>query len=184
MKRTHEKERIAALSAGLAIVVLFWMAAESFAPAWVDSLGSLSIWLYGPISAAVWGLLGLGSYLLIVRAQRGNPALCPEHEEAIREARGAATGELRKVPKCIEEVDAREKDRLAAVMGGFAITIAAWLAVLSFAPLNWLDSIASAEPWVYSLASMSVWFGSGQLMYRSFRRGRRHSSSIHHAPGV
>ena len=187
MKRTHEKERIAAVSSGLAIVVLFWMAAGSFAPAWVESLGSLSIWFYGPITLAVWGLLGLGSYVLIIRAQRGNPALCPEHEEAICAARGAATGELRKVPKCVEEVDAREKDRLAAVMGGFAITIATWLALLSFAPLKWLDSVANAAPWIYSLASMAVWFGSGQLMYRRFRHGRKvrqAHSSISHAPGV
>jgi hypothetical protein len=184
MKRTHEKERVAALSAGLASVTLFWMAAEAFASNWVESLGGLSIWFYGPITAAAWGLLSLGSYLLIVRAQRGNPALCPEHEEAIREARGAATGELRKVPKCIEEVDARERDRLAAVMGGFAITIAAWLAVLSFAPLKWLDSTASAPPWIYCLASTAVWFGSGQVMYRSFRWSRQAQSSIPHAPGA
>jgi hypothetical protein len=159
------------------------MAAEAFASNWVESLGGLSIWLYGPITALAWGLLSLISYLLIVRAQRGNPALCPEHEEATREARGRTTGELRKLPKCIEEVDAREKDRLAAVMGGFAIMIAAWLAVLSFAPLKWLDSIASASPWVHSLASMAVWFGSGQVMYRIFRRDSQAHSSIHRAPG-
>ena len=183
MKRTHEKERIAALSAGLAIVVLVWMAAEAFASDWIESLGVLSIWLYGPITAAVWGLLSFSAYLLIVRAQRQNPALCPEHEEATREARGRATGELRKVPKCIEEVDALEKDKLAALMGGFAITMATWLAVLSFAPLKWLDSIAGTTPWIFSVASMAVWFGSGQLMYWSFLRSRQAHSSIPGAPG-
>jgi hypothetical protein len=183
MKRTHEKERIAALSAGLGVVVLFWMGAEAFASSWVASLGVFSVWLYGPITAAMWGVLSLTAYLLIMRAERRNPALCPEHEEATRKARGAATGELRKVPKCIEEVDTLEKDRLAAVMGGFAITIAAWLTVLSFAPLKWLDAIASITPWIYYLASMAIWFGSGQLMYRIFRRGRQMHSSIWHAPG-
>jgi hypothetical protein len=182
MKRTHEKERVAALSAGLAIVVLFWMAAEAFASNWVESLGILSIWLYGPITAAAWGLLSISSYLLIVRAQRRNPALCPEHEEATREARGAATGDLTKVPKCIEEADALEKDQLGGLMGGFAVTIAAWLAVLSFAPLKWLDSIASATPWIYCLASIALWFGSAELMYWSFRRGRQAHSSIPGAP--
>jgi hypothetical protein len=178
MKRTHEKERVAALSAGLAIVVLVWMAAEAFASDWIESLGVHSIWLYGPITAAAWGLLSISSYLLIVRAQRRNPALCPEHDEVTREARGAATGELRKVPKCIEQVDALEKDKLAALMGGFAITIAAWLAVLSFSPPEWLDSIVSISPWIYCLMSMAVWSGSAHLMYWGFRRGRLHHSSI------
>jgi hypothetical protein len=181
MKKTHEKERVAALSAGLAIVVLVWMAAEAFASDWIESLGVLSIWLYGPITAAAWGLLSCISYLLIVRAEQRNPALCPEHEEATREARGAATGDLRKIPKCIEQVDALEKDKLAALMGGFAITIAGWLALLSFAPLAWLDSIVTITPWIYCLASMAVWFGSAELMYWIFRRARLATSSIPHA---
>src|SRR5690242_7875389 len=101
MKRTHDKERVGALSAGLAVVVLLWVGAEAFASPWIQSLGVLSIWLYGPITAAVWGLLSFISFLLIMRAQRRNPALCPEHEEATREARGAATGDLARIPKCI-----------------------------------------------------------------------------------
>src|SRR5215472_7792991 len=165
MKRTHEKERVAALSAGLGIVVLIWMGTKAFASDWIESLGRLSIWLYGPITALAWGCLSLTAYLLITRAERRNPALCPEHEEATREARGKATGEVRKVPKCVEEVDALEKDRLAGLMGGFAITIAAWLTVLSFAPINWLDAIASIMPWIYWLASMMVWLSSAELMY-------------------
>ena len=177
MKRTHEKERVAALSAGLAIVVLVWIAAQAFESNWIESLGVLSIWFYGPITAATWGLLSGISYLLIMRAQRGNPALCPEHEDATRKARGAATGDLRKAPKCIEQVDALEKDKLGALMGGFAITIAAWLALLSFAPPQWLDDIVSISPWIYCLMSMAVWAGSAQLMYWGFRRGRlRHFS--------
>jgi hypothetical protein len=183
MKRTHEKERIAALSAGLAIVVLVWIAGEAFASDWIESLRVRSIWLYGPITAATWGSLSVISYLLIIRAQRRNPALCPEHEETTREARGAATGDLRKAPKCIEEVDTLEKDKLAALMGGFAITIAAWLAVLSFAPPEWLDSIASLSPWIYCLMSIAVWSGSAHLMYWGFRRGRQAHSSIPHPPG-
>jgi hypothetical protein len=182
MKRTHEKERVAALSAGLAIVILVWIAAAAFASGWVESLGLLSIWLYGPITAAAWGLLSFISYLLIMRAQRRNPALCPEHEEAICAARGAATGDLAKVPKCIEQVDALEKDKLGALMGGFAITIAAWLALISFAPPGYLDSIARITPWIYCLASMAVWSASAELMYWSFRSSRRqHYSSVPHA---
>ena len=73
----------------------------------------------------------------------------------------------------VEQVDALEKDKLAALMAGFAITIAAWLGVLSFAPLKWLDSIASISPWIYCLMSMAVWSGSAQLMYWGFRRGRQ-----------
>jgi hypothetical protein len=130
MKRTYEKERVAALSAGLAIIVLAWTGAQAFASNWVDSLGVHSVWLYGPISAAAWGLLSAISYVLIVRAQRRNPALCPEQEEVTRELR-RKTCELTKVPKCIEYVDQLERDKLGALMGGFAITIATWLALLS-----------------------------------------------------
>jgi hypothetical protein len=174
MKRTHEKERVAALSAGLAVVVLTWIAVQAFAPDWVESIGVLSIWLYGPISAAAWGVLSAISYVLIIRAQRRNPALCPEHEEATREARSAATGDLTKVPKCIEDVDILEleKDKLGALMGGFALTIAAWLAILSFGPPHWVDGIVSLSPWIYCLATMVVWWGSAEFMYWRFRRGR------------
>jgi hypothetical protein len=52
MKRTYEKERVAALSAGLAVIVLAWIAVQAFASDWIDSIGVLSVWLYGPISAA------------------------------------------------------------------------------------------------------------------------------------
>ena len=180
MKRTYEKERVAALSAGLAIIVLAWTGAQAFASNWVDSLGVHSVWLYGPISAAAWGLLSAISYVFIIRAQRRNPALCPEQEEATRELR-RKTCELTKVPKCIEFVDERERDKLAALMGGFAVTIAVWLALLSFAPPGLLDSIVRTSPWIYSLATMLVWFASGQFAYWSFRRGRQHRSSITHA---
>jgi TRAP-type C4-dicarboxylate transport system permease small subunit len=78
MKRTYEKERVAALSAGLAVIVLAWIAMPAFASNWIDSIGILSVWLYGPISAAAWGLLSAISYVLIIRAQGRNPALCPE----------------------------------------------------------------------------------------------------------
>lgn len=178
MKRTYEKERVAALSSGLAIVVLAWTGMQAFASHWFESLGARSIWLYGPISAGAWGLLSIISYVLIIHAQRRNPALCPEHEEATREARLAATGDLTKVPRCIEVVDALEKDKLAALMGGFAVTIAAWLAVLSFAPPEWLDRIASISPWIYCLTSMAVWWGSAELMYWRFRCSRQQDSSI------
>jgi hypothetical protein len=179
MKRTHEKERVGALSAGLAVVVLLWVAAEAFASPWIQSLGLLSIWLYGPITAAVWGFLSFIAFLLIMRAQRRNPALCPEHEEATREARGAVTSDLAKIPKCIEQVDALEKDKLAALMAGFAITIAVWLAVLSFAPFQWLESILSRSPWIYCLMSIALWCASAELMYWGFRSRRRlHPPSV------
>jgi hypothetical protein len=177
MKRAKEKERVAALSVGFAIVVLVWIAAQAFASEWIASLGTLSIWLYGPISAAAWGLLSLVSYTLIVRAQRRNPALCPEHEEATREARLATCADLAKVPKCVEEVNAVEKDKLAALMAGFAVTIALWLALFSFVPMEWLESIG-ISPWLYSLASIAVWVSSAQMMYWGFRHKRLRHSSI------
>ena len=176
MKRAKEKERVAALSVGFAIVVLVWIAAQAFASEWIASLGTLSIWLYGPISAAAWGLLSLVSYTLIVRAQRRNPALCPEHEEATREARLATCADLAKIPKCVEEVNAVEKDKLAALMAGFAITIALWLALFSFVPMEWLE--LSVSPWLYCLTSMVVWASSAHLMYWGFRRKRPRHSSI------
>jgi hypothetical protein len=177
MKRTYEKERVAALSAGLAIIVLAWTGAQAFASDWINSLGVSSVWLYGPTSAAAWGLISAIAYVLIVRAQRRNPALCPEQEEVTRELR-RKTCELTKVPKCIEYVDQLERDKLGALMGGFAITIATWLAILSFAPHDWLDGIVSTSPWVYSLASMVVWWGSAEITYWGFRRGHRRRSSI------
>jgi hypothetical protein len=177
MKRAREKERVAALSVGLALLALLWIAAQAFASAWIASLGTLSIWFYGPISAAAWGLLSLVSYTLIVRAQRRNPALCPEHEEATREARRATRADLQKIPKCVEQVDPVEKDKLAALMAGFAITIASWLALISFVPMEWLESIGIA-PWLYCLGSIAVWVGSAQLMYWGLRRKRPRHSSI------
>ena len=178
MQRAHEKERVAALSVGFAIVVLVWIAVQAFASEWIASLGSLSVWFYGPISAAAWGLLSLISYTVIVRAQRRNPALCPEHEEATREARLAACADLAKIPKCVEEVNAVEKDKLAALMAGFAITIASWLAIFSFVPVGWLESAISISPWLYCLASIAVWASSAELMYWGFRRKRLRHVSI------
>jgi len=180
MKRTYEKERVAALSAGLASVVLFWMGAQAFAYDWINSLGSRSIWFYGPISAVAWGLLSALSYILIIRAQRRNPGLCPEHEEATREMR-RKTCPLTTLPKCIEYVDQRERDKLAGLMGGFAITVAAWLAVLSLSPPGFLNGVISTSPWLYSLATMVLWCGTGQLMYWNFRRSHQQRSSITHA---
>ena len=180
MKRTYEKERVAALSAGLAIIVLAWTGAQAFASNWIDSLGVLSVWFYGPVSAAAWGLLSVISYVLIIRAQRRNPALCPEHEEVTRELR-RKTCPLTTMPRCIELVDQLERDKLGALMGGFAITIATWLALLSFAPRGWMDDIVSTSPWLYSLATMVLWWGSAELMYWGFRHGRHQDSSIPHA---
>ena len=177
MKRTYEKERVAALSAGLAIILLAWTGAQAFLSDWINTLTVPSVWLYGPISAAAWGLISAISYVLIVRAQQRNPALCPEHEEATRELR-RKTCELTKVPKCIEYVDQLERDKLGALMGGFAVTIAAWLALLSFAPHGLLDGIVSTSPWIYSLATMLVWFASAEFTYWGFRRGHQHRSSI------
>jgi hypothetical protein len=178
MKRAKEKERVAALSAGLALVVLVWIAAQAFASEWIASLGTLSIWFYGPVSAAAWGVLSLISYTLIVRAQRRNPALCPEHEEATREARLAACADLTKIPKCVEELNAVEKDKLAALMAGFAITITSWLAIFSFVPMEWLGSAISISPWLYCLASIAVWASSAELMYWGFRRKRLRQVSV------
>jgi hypothetical protein len=172
MKRAREKERVAALSIGLAMVVLVWIAAQAFASDWIASLGSLSVWFYGPISVVAWGVISLISYMLIVRAQRRNPALCPEHEEATREARLAACADLTKIPKCVEEENAVEKDKLAALTAGFAITITSWLAVLSFLPTDRLVSANSISPWLYCLASIAVWVGSAALMYWGFRHRR------------
>ena len=177
MKRAKEKERVAALSVGFAIVVLVWVAAQAFASDWIASLGTLSIWFYGPVSAAAWGVLSVLSYALIVRAQRRNPALCPEHEEATREARLAACADLTKVPKCVEELNAVEKDKLAALTAGFAITITSWLAIFSFVPMEWLESI-SISPWLYCLASIAMWASSAQLMYWGFRRKRLRRVSV------
>ncbi len=177
MPRTRDKERIASLAAGLAIVILGWSGMQAFAGGWIDSLGDLSPWLYGPVSVAIWGLLSLGCYALIVRSQRRNPALCYEHEEATREARLRATGELRKTPR-VRDVSLAEQDKLAALTGGFAITIAAWLSILSFG-FDWLAGLTGVSPWVYCFVSLAIWFTAGHLMYWSIRRSRRRASIPH-----
>ena len=62
-------------------------------------------------------------------------------------------------------------------MAGFAVTIASWLALFSFVPMEWLESVG-ISPWLYSLASIAVWVSSAQLMYWSLRRKRPRHSSI------
>jgi len=178
MPGTHEKERIAAITAGFAIVILIWAGLQAFAGNWVDSIGALSPWLYGPVSMAAWGVLSVASYAFIVRSQRRNPALCHEHEETIREARLAATGELRKVPERVSEASVAERDKLAAVTGGFAITMAVWLAILSFGFDRLAGLSAGLSPWTYCLFSFALWFTSGHLMYWNIRRSR-HPSTPH-----
>jgi hypothetical protein len=176
-RRTHEKERIASLAAGLAIVILAWSGLTAFAGDWIDSLGGISPWLYGPVSVAIWALLSLVCYGLIVRSQHRNPALCYEHEEEIREARLRTTGELRKIPPLCDTTTA-EQDKLAALTGGFAITIAAWLAILSFG-FDWLAGMTGVSPWAYCLASLAIWFTAGHVMYWSVRRSRRRALLRH-----
>jgi hypothetical protein len=173
MYKAHAKDRIAALSAGLAITILLGEAAESFLPGWVGSLGNVSLWRHGSIFLGAWGVASAISYSLMIRAQRQNPRLHQGQEAAGHTAEPPATG-LAIAPERRREIIAAERDSLAALLGGFAIMIAAWLVVLSYAPLEWLAE--NAAPWENIAASLAVWSVSSELIHVGIRRGRWRSS--------
>src|SRR5580700_10986109 len=58
-----------------------------------------------------------------------------------------------------------EKNHLAAVTAGFALTITAWVAGLSLMPADWLDPLSAAPAWSYCLGSVGLWAALSRLMY-------------------
>src|SRR5271169_3401158 len=67
MALVSEKQRISALTAGLAATITIWTFAAGYAPATLEKLGEYSPWLYGPVSTVAWAVFSAIAYLLIHR---------------------------------------------------------------------------------------------------------------------
>jgi hypothetical protein len=158
----RDRERTSALTAGLAATIIFWTFAAGFVPDALDKLGEYSPWLYGPASTTIWAVFSAIAYLLI---RRGNPKLSPHPNETYRcHDLAVATPHIGS-SVCANR---KEKNHLAAVTAGFALTISAWVGALSVMPNDWIDSFSLAPPWSYCVASVMFWAASSTAMYSIF----------------
>jgi hypothetical protein len=158
----RDRERISALTAGLAATIIFWTFAAGFAPDALDTLGEYSPWLYGPASTAIWAVFSAIAYLLI---RRGEPKSSPHPNETYRCHDLAVATPHIGTSVCANR---KEKNHLAAVTAGFALTISAWVGALSVMPNDWIDSLSLAPPWLYCVGSVALWAGLSTLMYSVF----------------
>ncbi len=168
MTRLNDRERISALTAGLAATITLWTFAAGYASPTLDQLGKCSPWLYGPISTLAWAAFSAIAYLLIHRsARRSSPRLSDEtyrcHELGVP---APAIG----TSICASR---NEKNHLGAVTAGFALTITAWVAALSLMPNAWLDSLSAAPAWWYCVATVGLWAALSTVMYSIFSAGDR-----------
>jgi hypothetical protein len=159
----------------LAATIIIWTFAAAYASPTLEALGELSPWLYGPASTLAWAAFSAIAYLVIHRsAQRSSPCQLNEtyrcHELAVP---APVTG----YSVCASR---NEKNHLAAVTAGFALTIGAWVAALSLMPADWLDSLSGAPPWSYCAGSAGLWAGFSALMYSIFSAAdrRRYRTNI------
>jgi hypothetical protein len=163
---TRDRERVSALTIGLAATVIAWTFAAAFAPEQLESLARYSPWLYGPGSTAVWVLFSAIAYLLVRRDRRRAP---PNADEGYRcrelGIKSPANG-------CSICTNRHEKNRLGAVTAGFALTINAWVAALSFLPGDWLERLGQAPSWVYCIVSVVLWASLSGVMYPIFGTSR------------
>jgi len=166
----RERDRISALAAGLAATVIGWTFAAAFMPEELESVSQYSPWLYGPIAVAVWALFSAIAYLLISRDQRQRAIL--EAHDGYRCRDFPPTLSARCGSIC---VDLAEKTRLAATSAGFALTITAWVATLSFMPDGWLDWLGKAPAWLYCIISVTLWAALSAGMYLVFNASRTRS---------
>lgn len=173
MNPVRERERVSALTAGLAVTIIAWTFAAAYAPATLESLGEYSPWLYGPGSTVAWALFSGVAYLLIHRRDSRSSSTHPDETYCCRELglRAPTTG----FSVC---ASSDEKNHLAAVTAGFALTIAAWVATLSLMPEDWLDSLGEAPAWSYCAGSIGLWAALSVVMYHVFSAAdRRHHES-------
>jgi hypothetical protein len=169
---SRERERISALTIGLAASVIAWTFAAAFAPEELESLTRYSLWLYGPAWTAAWALFSALAYLLVRRDRR--KARQNAHEGyRCRELgiRAPANG----FSICANQ---REKNRLGAVTAGFALTISAWVGALSFMPEGWLERLGQAPSWVYCVVSVFLWAALSGVMYPIFRASEQRRVQI------
>jgi hypothetical protein len=172
MAAVAEKDRAAALTVGLSATVGAWILAAAFGGAWLDSVSVLSVEAYALISLAFWLSFSVFAHLLLGRPAR---AARPTANSTDLLNKLSAS---RAIPKTADHLCASEceKDKLAALTAGFAITMLAWLTSLSFLPRQWSDSLTNASPWILCAASVALWGIAGPLMYMVFRAARETKS--------
>jgi hypothetical protein len=161
----RDRDRTSALTAGLSVIVIGWTFVAAFAPEKVESLSN-SPWVYGPAATAAWGLFSVIAYQLFSRGRRRRAPL--ESHEGYR---------CREFPVVAVEgssvcASRAEKNRLAAVTAGFALTIGGWVTALSFMPNGWLDWLGKAPAWIYCIVSVVLWATWSGIMYVVFRASR------------
>jgi hypothetical protein len=166
LTHARERERIAALTAGLAATIVIWIFAAGYAPATLEGLGEYSPWLYGPLSTAAWAVFSVIAYLLIRRS--GEQSSSPDTAYRCHDLRippAPAGGSV-----CTNR---DEKNHLAAVSAGFALTITTWVAALSTMPADWLDSLSVTPAWWYCAGTVGLWAALSTIMYSVFSAGDR-----------
>jgi hypothetical protein len=166
--RASDRERISALTAGLAASIGIWTFAAGYAPATLETLGQYSPWLYAPGAAVAWALFSAIAYLLIHKS--GAPSIPRHADEAYRCHDLAVSTPAATISVCASR---NEKDHLGGVTAGFALTITAWVAALSLMPDAWLDSLSAAPAWCYCVGTVGLWAGLSTVMYSIFSAGGR-----------
>jgi hypothetical protein len=150
------------LTAGLAATVITWTFAAGYAPATLETLGQYSPWLYGPGSTLAWAAFSAIAYLLI---HRNGLQSSSRHDETYRCRELGVPVPVISTSVCASR---DEKNHLAAVTAGFALTITAWVAALSLMPADWLDSLSAAPAWSYCAGSVGLWAALSAMMYSIF----------------
>ena len=168
MTPARDRERISALTAGLAATIIIWTFAAAYAPASLEKLGEYSPWFYGPGSTVAWAVFSAVAYLLIHRSVQPSPSRHLDETYRCRDL-GVPTPAIG--PSVCANRD--EKNHLAAVTAGFALTITAWVAALSLMPADWLDSLSAAPPWSYCVGSVGLWAALSTAMYSIFSAADR-----------
>jgi hypothetical protein len=172
MAAIAEKDKAAALMAGLSATVAVWILAAAFGGEWLESVSVLPVEAFALISLAFWLSFSVFAYLLLDKPPRAaGPAVNSADPPNKLSAAPAIpkTGDQLCTSEC-------ERDKLAALTAGFAITMLAWLTSLSFLPRQWLDSLTNASPWILCAASVALWGIAGPLMYLAFRTARERKS--------
>jgi hypothetical protein len=164
----RDRERISALTAGLAATIIIWTFAAGYAPATLETLGEYSPWLYGPVSTVAWAVFSAIAYLLIRR--KGQQISSRHLDDTYRCHDLGVPTPVISTSVCASR---DEKNHLGAVTAGFALTITAWVGALSLMPANWLDSLSAAPAWSYCLGSVGFWAALSTVMYSIFSTADR-----------